>query len=194
MQTICGIKECDLPVLTLGLCNKHWRRNKKFGSPMAISSHAGSNRGLSAEERFAKGVVKTDGCWIWKLSKDKNGYGIFKGMIGQTEFTRAHRFSYALHTGDLLIGMQALHTCDTPSCVNPAHLFSGTNADNMRDKIEKGRSRVPVGEDNGKAILTERQAMRILKDPRPYTEIASDYNVAPSTIGSLKQRVSWKHL
>jgi len=194
MQTICGIKECNLPVLTLGLCNKHWRRNKKFGSPMAVSSHSGLNRGLPAEERFAKGVVKTDGCWVWKLSRDKNGYGIFKGMIGQTLFTKAHRYSYALHTGDMLIGMQALHTCDNPSCVNPAHLFSGTNADNMRDKAEKGRSRVPKGELNGKAILTERQVLRILKDPRPYVEIAAQYDVKPSTIGSVKQRKSWKHI
>ena len=194
MQTICGIKECNLPVLTLGLCNKHWRRNKKFGSPMAVSCHSGSNRGLPAEERFAKGVIKTDGCWVWKLSRDKNGYGMFRGMIGQTEFTRAHRYSYALHTGDMLIGMQALHTCDNPSCVNPAHLFSGTNADNMRDKAEKGRSRVPKGELNGKAILTERQVLRILKDPRPYVEIAAQYDVKPSTIGSVKQRKSWKHI
>ena len=194
MQTICGIKECDLPVLALGLCNKHWRRNKKFGSPMAVSSHSGSNKGLSAKERFWKGVIKTSECWVWKLSKDKNGYGIFRGMIGQTKFTRAHRYSYALHTGDLLIGMQALHSCDNSNCVNPAHLFSGTNADNMRDKAQKGRARVPVGEKHGKSILTEQQARRILKDPRTYAEIAFDYNVAPSTIGSLKQRASWKHL
>lgn len=191
---VCCIKECYLPVLALGLCDKHWRRNKKYGSPAAVKMHSGSNRGLSAEERFNKGVIKTDGCWIWKLSKDKNGYGIFRGMIGSVMFTRAHRFSYALHTGDLLVGMQALHTCDNPSCVNPDHLFSGTNADNMRDKAQKGRARVPTGEKHGKAVLTERQVKRILKDPRPYAEIATDYNVAPSTIGSIKQRASWKHL
>jgi hypothetical protein len=109
-------------------------------------------------------------------------------------FTRAHRFSYALHTGDLLVNMQALHTCDNPSCVNPDHLFSGTIADNMRDKAQKGRSRAPVGEQNGHAILTERQVRRILKDPRPYAEIAAQYNVAASTIGSIKQRYSWKHI
>lgn len=194
MTEICCIKECDLPVIALGLCNKHWRRNKKYGSPVAVSSHSGSFRGLSAEERFNKSVVKTDGCWIWKASKDKNGYGIFRGMIGSVMFTRAHRYSYALHTGDLLIGMQALHTCDNPSCVNPEHLFSGTNADNMRDKAQKGRVKVPVGEKHGKAILTARQVQRILKDPRPYAEIATQYNVASSTIGSIKQRVSWKHL
>ena len=191
---VCCIKKCDLPVLALGLCDKHWRRNKKYGSPVAIKMHSGSNRGLSAENRFWKGVVKTDNCWVWKLGKDKNGYGMFKGMIGSTTFTRAHRYSYALHTGDLLVGMQALHSCDNPSCVNPDHLSSGTNADNMRDKVQKGRQRVPVGEKHGQAILTERQVQRILKDPRPYTEIATQYGVAPSTIGSIKQRVSWKHI
>ena len=194
MENVCCIKECNLPALTLGLCNKHWRRNKKYGSPVAVSSHSGLFRGLPAEERFAKSVTKTEGCWIWKASKDKNGYGIFRGMIGNTVFTKAHRYSYALHTGDLLIGMQALHTCDNPSCVNPEHLFAGTNADNMRDKAQKGRSKVPVGEKHGKAVLTERQVRHILKDPRPYVEIATQYNVAPSTIGSVKQRVSWKHL
>jgi len=191
---ICCIKECNLPVVALGLCNKHWRRNKKFGSPAAVSCHSGSFRGLSAEERFAKSVVKTDGCWLWKASKDKNGYGIFKGALAGVTFTKAHRFSYALHTGDLLVNMQALHTCDNPSCVNPDHLFSGTIADNMRDKAQKGRSRAPVGEQNGHAILTERQVRRILKDPRPYAEIAAQYNVAASTIGSIKQRYSWKHI
>jgi HNH endonuclease len=194
VKTICCIKECDLPTVSLGLCNKHWRRNKKFGSPVAVSSHSGSNKGLTAEERFAKAVIKTEGCWTWIASRDKNGYGIFRGMIGQTEFTRAHRYSYALHTGDLLIGMQALHSCDNPSCVNPAHLSSGTNADNMRDKANKGRARPRVGELNGHAILNPKQIKSILADPRPYVEIAAQYDVKPSTIGSVKQRKSWKHI
>jgi len=64
----------------------------------------------------------------------------------------------------------------------------------MRDKTEKGRSRVPIGEQNGHAILTERQVRLILKDPRPYAEIAAQYKVATSTIGSIKQRHSWKHI
>ena len=53
MKHICCIKECNLPALVLGLCNKHWRRNKKYGSPVAVASHSGMFRGLSAEERFA---------------------------------------------------------------------------------------------------------------------------------------------
>ena len=64
----------------------------------------------------------------------------------------------------------------------------------MKDKADKGRSNVPFGAANSHAVLTEEQAQNILSDPRPYAAIAADYNVAASTIGSLKQRHSWGHL
>lgn len=192
--TNCCIKECENPVLALGLCNKHWQRNRKFGSPVAIQSHSGLFRGLLAPERFEKQIRKTETCWLWLGAKDKNGYGVFKGEVGGVLFQRAHRYAYALHTGDLLIGMQAMHSCDNPSCVNPAHLSSGTNADNMRDKAQKGRCRPMSGEQSAAAILTETQAAEILADPRPYTTIAADYGVSASTVGSIKQRHSWRHL
>jgi len=191
---ICCIKECDAPSEILGLCHLHWKRVKKYGSPVAVKSHSGSFQGKTAEERFLMQVNKTDSCWWWIGGKDKNGYGMFRGEVGATMFTRAHRFSYAFHTGDLLVGMVAMHSCDNPSCVNPAHLSSGTNADNQRDKMAKGRHRGGKGERHGGVLLTESQAQAILTDPRPYTELAAEYGVAPSTIGSIKQRVSWKEL
>ena len=64
----------------------------------------------------------------------------------------------------------------------------------MKDKAAKGRSHAPFGADNVHAVLTEAQAQSILTDPRTYTAIAAEYNVAASTIGSLKQRHSWGHL
>lgn len=191
---VCCIKECEKPVEALGLCVNHWRLNRKYGSPVATQAHSGQFRGLSAKDRFEKQVKKTVGCWTWIGGRDQDGYGIFKGAVAGVLFKRAHRYSYALHTGDLLIGRQALHSCDNPSCVNPEHLSSGTNADNMKDKAVKGRSKVPVGERHGQSILTDEQASLILIDPRTYTAIAAEYNVAASTIGSLKQRHSWGHL
>ena len=193
-KQICCIKECEKPVSALGLCVNHWRRNRKYGSPVAIQSHSGQFRGLDAPTRFGMQIKKTDSCWTWVGGKDKNGYGIFKGEVAGVLFNKAHRYSYALHTGDLLIDKQALHSCDNPSCVNPDHLSSGTNADNMKDKALKGRSRVPLGEKNPHAVLSDEQATLILADPRTYTKIAADYNVAASIVGSLKQRHSWKHL
>jgi len=194
MYEICCIKGCENKSVALGLCANHWRQNRAYGSPVATKAHTGRFRGKSAEERFNLQVKKGDGCWIWMGSKDKNGYGIFKGEVGGELFARAHRFSYAFHTGDLLIGMHAMHSCDNPSCVNPAHLSSGTSADNMRDKAQKGRARVPLGEKNPRSILTDAQAAAILIDPRPYSAIATEYNVAVPTINSLKQRHSWRHI
>ena len=191
---VCCIKGCEKPVIALGLCVNHWRRMRKYGSPAAYKSHNGLFRGLSPEVRFWKQVKKTDGCWLWAGSMDRDGYGVFRGAVSGVTFTKAHRFSYALHSGDLLVGMQALHTCDNPRCVNPDHLFSGTIADNMADKAKKGRSRAPAGEHHHGVVLTELQVKTILKDARPHALIAADYGVMPSTIGSIKQRVSWKHI
>lgn len=191
---VCCIKGCEKPVIALGLCVNHWRRNRKYGSPAAYKSHSGLFRGMPPEQRFWKQVKKTDSCWLWAGPMDRDGYGIFRGAVAGVIFSKAHRFSYALHTGDLLHGMQALHTCDNPRCVNPSHLFSGTNADNMADKVRKGRSRAPAGEHHHGVVLTELQVKAILKDPRPHAQISVDYGVMPSTIGSIKQKVSWKHL
>ena len=191
---VCCIKGCEKPVIALGLCVNHWRRNRKYGSPAAYKSHSGLFRGMPSEQRFWKQVKKTDSCWLWAGSLDRDGYGVFRGTIAGVTFTKAHRFSYALHSGDLLHGMQSLHTCDNPRCVNPDHLFSGTNADNMADKKQKGRAHSQSGETSGKAVLSEKQVREILKDPRPHAQISADYGVKPSTIGSIKQKVSWKHL
>lgn len=192
---VCCIKGCNEPVLALGLCNKHWRRNRKYGSPVALKSHSGLMKGLSAEDRFLLQVKKTDTCWLWTAAADKDGYGVFRGSVGGKIYAKAHRFSYAFYTGELIPdGLVVMHSCDNPRCVNPDHLSLGTTLDNMRDKIAKGRMRVPTGECSPHAVLTEEQVRTIALDARPYAQIAADYGVAAGTIGSIKQRVSWRSL
>jgi hypothetical protein len=88
-----------------------------------------------ALERFQSMVSVGPGCWEWVAAKDRDGYGQFKG----NGHVRAHRFSYDEFVGPIPEGLQVLHRCDNPSCVNPEHLWVGTNADNMADKCEKGR-------------------------------------------------------
>lgn len=150
-------------------------------------------KGLLPEKRFMLQVKKTKQCWLWAAATDRDGYGIFRGSIAGKTYTKAHRFSYSLHTGEIIPdGMIAMHSCDNPRCVNPDHLSLGTNMDNMRDKIAKGRMRVAEGENGGHAVLTEKQVKAIVLDPRPYAQIAADYGVKASTIGSIKQRKSWK--
>lgn len=193
--SICCIKECKNPSLALGLCNKHWRRNKKYGSPVAIRHHAGMYIGMPAEDRFHGRYRKVpSGCWEWTGCRDGDGYGSFKGDVRGIPYQRAHRFSYALHKGDVPKGMHVCHTCDNPSCVNPDHLWIGTNRENMHDKIAKNRHNIRKGEDNAHAKITQEQAQQILVDPRPYTLIAAEYGLMPSTIGSIKNRASWTML
>lgn len=78
-----------------------------------------------------------DACWPWLRCKDKDGYGKFRadGHNG-----RAHRIAWEAVNGPIPAGLDALHSCDSPPCINPAHLFLGTNADNSADMVAKGRS------------------------------------------------------
>jgi hypothetical protein len=152
-------------------------------------------KGLSATERFDLQVKLTDGCWLWAASTDKDGYGIFRGIYEGVTHTKAHRYSWELHNKQHIPPkMLICHKCDNPRCVNPDHLFLGTVGDNMRDKIAKNRHNIPKGELAPKAILKESDVLLILADPRPYAQIAADYNVAATTIGSIKSRHSWAHL
>lgn len=72
------------------------------------------------------------GCWIWMGVTDKDGYGRLHG-IG------VHRTSYLESNGTIPEGMNVCHKCDVPSCINPAHLFLGSQADNLSDQRAKGR-------------------------------------------------------
>lgn len=88
--------------------------------------------------RFWNKVYKTDSCWLWIGSRLPTGYGTFR--VGK-KVKRAHRVSWELHNGPIIDGsLLVCHTCDNPMCVNPDHLFLGTNLDNMRDRNAKGRN------------------------------------------------------
>lgn len=194
---ICGIKGCERPVICLGLCTKHYRRNRLYGSPFVVKSHSGSMRGLPAPQRFEmqfkKGV--DDECWNWQASVDQDGYGIFRGVVGTVDYKRAHRYSWAHHTQSAIPkGMEVCHSCDNRRCVNPAHLWLGTTAANQADKHRKGRARVNFGENAPNVSLNESQVREILADCRPYSQIATNYGVTTMTISDIKCRRSWAHI
>src|SRR5215469_16805566 len=88
------------------------------------------------EERFRQKfiVCKRTGCWLWTDAPDRYGYGRLQ-MPDPPYSVKAHRLSYILHIGPVADDLLVCHTCDRPICVNPDHLFVGTNVDNMKDMV-----------------------------------------------------------
>lgn len=144
-------------------------------------------------DRFWQKVEKTEGCWNWKGAKHVKGYGAFRY---NNRMGRAHRASYEMFCGPIPDGMLVLHKCDNPSCVNPDHLFLGTNSDNMADKVAKGReAHVGVkGVAHPRAKLTEEQVTAIRVLSAPITHIAAAYGVSPTTIHDIRTRKRWSHI
>jgi hypothetical protein len=141
--------------------------------------------------RFCERVLFADAdeCWTWQGARHGKGYGHFK--MGKL-IAKAHRTAYELFWGPIPDGMQVLHTCDNPPCVNPKHLFLGTNNDNLQDRQRKGRQ--AKGERHGWAILTEKDVIAIRSAKGRSVELAKKYGVAPETIASVRKWRSWKYL
>lgn len=94
-------------------------------------------------QRFFDKINKTDSCWLWIAAKrGEAGYGCMKF---EGKLVDAHRISYRIHTGSIPKGFVVCHSCDNRLCVNPNHLFLGTQKDNMQDCLRKGRLKIPVG-------------------------------------------------
>lgn len=137
------------------------------------------------------------GCWLWSMAPGAGDYGIarFRGRNW-----RAHRVSWVLHNGEIPDGLKVLHRCDTPACINPAHLFLGTQQDNIADMVAKGRQRGVQrwGSESPRAVLTE-QSVWIIRnvidiDVVPQREIARLWGVSPMTISRIANWQTWPHV
>jgi len=141
---------------------------------------------------FFKHVHKTDDCWLWAGCEHPSGYGKFRLNM---QHLPAHRASYILHYGEFDRGLLVCHKCDTPLCVNPDHLFLGTQKDNMQDMINKGRKIKPIGEDMPNAKLTNRKVMQIkqmIQMNFRQKDIADIFTIDPSTISRIKSGLRWR--
>jgi len=133
------------------------------------------------------------GCWLWigAFHSEKFPYG---KMRVQGKTVNAHRLSWLLHRGGIPEDMEVLHKCDVPACVNPNHLFLGTQLENMLDAVRKKRHRHGVfhGEQHPAAKLTAVQVEAIKLDKRSLLEIAQQYGVTRATISYIRQGKIWR--
>ena len=128
------------------------------------------------------------GCWIWMGARDRKGYGRH-GVAGERRTASAHRSAYEAAFGPSPVGMAVCHRCDTPSCINPAHLFLGTQGDNCADMARKGR--------HGLAKIDAAQAAEIkrrLRSGETHRAIATAFGVDRSTITQISRNKSWRHV
>jgi len=179
------------------------------GKAVKYCSHSCCNKARSTDlaSRFWPKVQKSDdpdACWLWTGAQSTNRYGGY-GCIGlgtiPNVIERAHRVSWTLHHGKIPDDLQVLHKCDTPLCVNPDHLFLGTNADNVADKVSKNRQSkdtTPHGEDCPWTKLTLEQVRQIRAEYVPYSKYANArvlgerYGVEHSQILRIVHGIRWK--
>ena len=144
-----------------------------------------------ATERIEKKVerIPESGCWVWMGTTTVRGYGQIEH---KTKKLYAHRASYEAFVGEIPQGMYVCHTCDNVSCVNPNHLFLGTQKQNLQDMAKKGRS--TRGEKNPGAKLTEEQVNQIRTMDGTCSFISKIFNVSSSAISAIKRKERWSYV
>ena len=145
------------------------------------------------KERFFSKIKKSNSCWLWQGGRWSQGYGRFKSRGIDL---KAHRISYSIYKGEIQNGLLVCHYCDNPPCVNPDHLFLGTNKQNTQDMLRKGRHSF-TGSMNPKAKLKDQDIIeirRMILEGIFQKEIGRKFNVSQATISDIKLRSIWKHV
>lgn len=132
-----------------------------------------------------------DECWPWLGYRHAKGYGRSFVWVGDRVYVVPHRASWAIHYGPPG-DMHVCHRCDNPPCCNPRHLFLGTNIDNVKDRVAKGRTQ--RGIQHFKARVTEDDVRAIRASTERPAAIARRYGISYGTVAAILTRRTWKHV
>ena len=151
---------------------------------------------IPIEQRFWNKVDirGKDECWNWTAAKNKLGYGF---VMYNRVCTQAYRVAWVLTYGGSIHDVYLCHKCNNPSCVNPKHLYAGSHAENMRDKVAAGTARGLIGSKNPKAKLSERDVVKIKRELSRgvlVSKIANEYHIGWNAIWRIKRGIYWGHV
>ncbi|HDL7461496.1 TPA: HNH endonuclease [Yersinia enterocolitica] len=143
----------------------------------------------SLKERLLEGCIKTDKCWVWKMSVASSGYGQIRLNYKNL---RANRASYVTFKGEIPDGMVVRHTCDNKLCINPDHLILGSCKQNSQDMVD--RDRQAKGERNGRCKLSEDDVQEIKESKLSYSQLAIKFGISKGHAHRVKTGVAWSFL
>jgi HNH endonuclease len=150
---------------------------------------------IGPKDRFWKHVDKRgpDECWPWTGNLSHNGYGQLRGET-RNSTVRASHISYELHYGTPVPkGLSCLHHCDNPKCVNPIHLFTGTQADNIADKMKKDRGAYGVKHGRAKLSPIKIKAAKLYRENGwSWRKIADRFNVSAGAVRHALIGMTWQ--
>ncbi len=128
-------------------------------------------------------------CWIWTGARSRKGYGLIVMSLARNRI-KAHRESFRMANGDFEASLLVCHHCDNPPCVNPAHLFLGTTADNAADRIKKGR----VSSRSRLSVASVLEIRSCYESGLATRTIAEQFSLPFRLVMSIISGRSWKHV
>lgn len=149
---------------------------------------------ITVEERFWLKVDKSGDCWLWTKGKNDYGYGVFHPYKPKT--VGAHRFALEQKLGrPIEPGLFACHTCDTPACVRPEHLYEGNSQDNVDDAVSRQRHKRGQMDPNAKLTDADVIAIRIaVASGEKSRSAAARYGVQESLVSGIVRGTRWQHI
>ncbi len=194
-----GYCHCGCGQKTRISAKNHTKKGYVKGEPYPfIVGHADKLRARrTLESRFWESITPgaPDECWLWP-TPPSHTYGRMRGgQYTSGKIVLAHRMSWEIHFGPIPEGLFVCHKCDTPACVNPSHLFLGTNAENTKDRERKGRG----GTYNHSAWspLSAEQVVNIRRrhaQGETQSALAREYGVCLNTVHQIVHRYTWRHV